>query len=100
MLKRLRLVAFALTAATSASGQDQELVTAGEAVYSAHCGACHGERLLNPGSSFDLRRLGAGDRARFDKSVMEGKGQMPAWDGVLDEKEMNQLWAYIRSKAD
>jgi mono/diheme cytochrome c family protein len=32
--------------------------------------------------------------------VTDGKGQMPAWGGVLDAKEMDQLWAYIRSKAD
>jgi mono/diheme cytochrome c family protein len=102
MLKALRagLVVCALTATERAAAQDQALVAAGAALYATHCAECHGERLVNPGSSFDLRRLGPGDRARFDTSVTEGKGQMPAWGGMLDAKEMDQLWAYIRSRAD
>jgi mono/diheme cytochrome c family protein len=102
MLKTLGagLVVCALTAAGSAAAQDQALVAAGAEVYNTHCAECHGERLVNPGSSFDLRKLGAGERARFDTSVTEGKGQMPAWGGVVDAKQMDQLWAYIRSKAD
>jgi mono/diheme cytochrome c family protein len=102
MLEGLKagLVVCALMAAGSAAAQDQALVAAGAEVYSTHCAECHGERLVNPGSSFDLRRLGAGERARFDTSVTEGKGQMPAWGGVIDAKKMDQLWAYIRSKAD
>jgi mono/diheme cytochrome c family protein len=102
MLKVLRagLAVCALTAAEGAAAQDQALITAGAEVYSTHCAECHGERLVNPGSSFDLRRLGNGERARFDTSVTEGKGQMPAWGGVLDAKQMDQLWAYIRSKGD
>jgi mono/diheme cytochrome c family protein len=102
MLKVLRagVVACASMAAESAVAQDQALVAAGAEVYTTHCAECHGERLVNPGSSFDLRKLGVGERARFDISVTEGKGQMPAWGGVLDAKEMDQLWAYIRSKAD
>jgi mono/diheme cytochrome c family protein len=106
MLKALRtgLVICAWTicawTAGSAAAQDQALVAAGAEVYNTHCAECHGERLVNPGPSFDLRKLGAGERARFDVAVAEGKGQMPAWAGVLDAKQMDQLWAYIRSKAD
>ena len=55
--------------------------------------------LINPGTTFDLRRLGADERTRFDKAVTDGKGQMPAWGGVLSPEEFDQLWAYIRSKA-
>src|SRR3954451_4755565 len=94
------LVVYVLIAAASAAAQDQALIAAGAEVYSTHCAECHGERLVNPGSSFDLRRLGTGDRARFDTSVTEGKGQMPAWGGVLDAKQLDELWAYVRSKAD
>ena len=79
---------------------DPEAVAAGGKLFEQHCAECHGERLVNPGPSFDLRKLSAGERARFDASVTEGKGQMPAWAGVLDAQQMDQLWAYIRSKAD
>jgi mono/diheme cytochrome c family protein len=55
---------------------------------------------VNTGSTFDLRRLHADERPRFDKATKEGKGQMPAWSGVLSAEEFDQLWAYIRTKAD
>ena len=42
----------------------------------------------------------ADERARFNESVTDGKGQMPAWGGQLSSQEMDQLWAYIRSRAN
>jgi mono/diheme cytochrome c family protein len=89
----------ALAMARSAAAQDRAAIEAGAKVYEENCAECHGEELRNPGAAFDLRQLGAGERARFDKSVTEGKGQMPAWGGVLSSEEFDQLWAYIRSKA-
>jgi mono/diheme cytochrome c family protein len=55
---------------------------------------------VNTGSTFDLRRLRADERPRFDKATAEGKGQMPAWGGMLSAEEFDRLWAYVRSKAD
>ena len=47
----------------------------------------------------DLRDLRQDQRDYFDQIVTDGKGQMPAWGGVLNEPELNQLWAYIRAHA-
>jgi len=94
------LVCCPLLAPHSGWAQDRAQIEAGAAVYKEKCAPCHGERLVNPGSSFDLRKLRADGRPRFDKSVTEGKGQMPAWGGMLSDEDMDQLWAYIRSKAD
>jgi len=96
---RIGVVSFALAIVQSASAQDRALIEAGTEVYATHCAECHGDKLVSPGTTFDLRRLGADERARFDKSVTDGKGQMPAWGGVLSPEEFDQLWAYIRSKA-
>ncbi len=52
-----------------------------------------------PARSPTLRELGANDRAKFDKMVMEGRGQMPAWQGIVSPQELDQLWAYVRSRA-
>jgi quinohemoprotein ethanol dehydrogenase len=82
-----------------AAAQDQAMVEAGEQVYEEHCASCHGERLRSTGAIPDLRDLGADDRARFDKAVLEGRGQMPAWEGVLSTREFDQLWAFIRRYA-
>jgi mono/diheme cytochrome c family protein len=48
----------------------------------------------------DLKELRPGDRARFDKFVAEGRGQMPAWQGTLSPEEIDQIWAYVRSRVD
>ena len=60
----------------------------------------HGDRLVSTGQTFDLRRLTAADRARFETSVRNGKNQMPPWKDVLSVEEIGQLWAYIRANAN
>lgn len=82
-----------------AAAQDSTLIAAGEMLYDEHCASCHGEKLRASGAIPDLRELGAGDRARFDEAVLEGKGQMPAWQGQLSAQELDQIWAYVRSRA-
>ncbi len=97
---RKKVVLCTLAIAPGAWAQDRSLIEAGAQVYQTHCAQCHGERLVSAGAIFDLRRLRADERPRFDKATKEGKGQMPAWGGVLSAEEFDQLWAYIRSKAD
>jgi mono/diheme cytochrome c family protein len=79
--------------------QDTAKITAGEGVYSTYCSTCHGEALVSSGQVFDLRRLGADARPRFDTSVRMGKGQMPPWKGVLTDEEFDQIWHYIQANA-
>jgi len=81
------------------SAQDASQVEAGEMLYDEHCSSCHGENLRSSGAIPDLRDLSAGDRPRFDKVVSEGKDQMPSFQGVLSAQQLDQLWAYIRSRA-
>jgi mono/diheme cytochrome c family protein len=83
----------------AASAQDRAQIEAGETLYDEHCATCHGEKLRSAGAMPDLRRLGAGDRPRFDQAVLDGRGQMPAWRGVLNAQELDALWAYIGSRA-
>jgi mono/diheme cytochrome c family protein len=96
---RLGVALIALVAASNAFAQDDAKVAAGAEVYAANCSACHGERLANSGGMPDLRKPGAGDRAKFDSMVTDGKGQMPPFAGTLSDEEIDQVWAYIRSKA-
>jgi mono/diheme cytochrome c family protein len=72
---------------------------AGEEIYAENCASCHGERLRPTGSAPDLKLLGADERAKFDMMVSQGKGQMPAWEGILSDDERNAIWDYIRSRA-
>jgi mono/diheme cytochrome c family protein len=97
---RLSLIVGALVVASAALAQDRSKIAAGTEVYAERCAACHGERLRATGAGFDLLKLRPDERARFDKAVNDGKGQMPAWGGVLSDDEIDQLWAYLRSRAD
>jgi mono/diheme cytochrome c family protein len=78
----------------------QSSADAGRDVYSEHCATCHGERLNATGAAPDLKLLRADQKARFDEMVRNGKGQMPAWEGMISDEEIGQIWAYIRSRAD
>ena len=96
----MTIAAFALAGSFGmASAQDRAAVEAGEALYAEYCAECHGENLRSSGSVPDLRDLREDQRGYFDQMVNDGKGQMPAWGGVLNEPELNQLWAYIRAHA-
>ena len=93
----LAVSALAPAASAQDAERDQAAIEAGETVYNNYCQNCHGDRLKSTGQVFDLRRLTADDRARFDNSVRNGKNQMPPWKDVLSNEEIDQVWAYIRA---
>jgi mono/diheme cytochrome c family protein len=74
----------------------------GRSIYENYCATCHGEELVNTsgGVTFDLRRLRPDEHARFVHSVLNGKNQMPPWRGVLDDQQIDDIWAYIRASVD
>lgn len=78
----------------------QSAVDAGRDVYAEHCAECHGERLMATGAAPDLTLLRADQRARFDQIVRDGKGQLPAWAGMITDEDIARIWAYIRSRAE
>jgi mono/diheme cytochrome c family protein len=78
---------------------DQDKIDAGETVYNTRCAICHGDDLVNSGQTFDLRKLKADERPRFEHSVLNGKNQMPPWKGVLSDADLDNLWHYIRAHA-
>ena len=77
----------------------QDMIAAGEQLYDEHCASCHGEKLRSTGAIPDLKEQHADGRSRFDQMVMNGRGQMPAWQGIVSQDELDELWAYIRSRA-
>lgn len=93
-------VAAVLIAVATSTAQDKSKIAAGAEVYAERCAVCHGERMRATGANFDLLQLGPNERARFDKAVNDGKGQMPPWGGVLSDEEIDQIWWYLRSRAD
>lgn len=83
-------------------GAEDAKVNAGAEVYAERCAGCHGENLQNTsgGWSFDLRRLRPDEHDRFVNSVTTGKDNMPSWYGILNDEEIEAIWAYIRATID
>jgi len=98
-LLRATIAGLALFVIGFAFAQHKEMIEAGEQVYDQNCAECHGEKLRSSGAIPDLRELPADARARFDEAVKNGRGQMPAWEGQLTPENIDQIWAYIRSRA-
>jgi mono/diheme cytochrome c family protein len=76
---------------------DPEIVAEGKALYTHHCSHCHGFNMVNAGTiAFDLRQFPHNDKARFVRSVTEGKnGRMPQWGDLLKPQEIDEIWAYV-----
>lgn len=77
----------------------------GKRVFTRHCAGCHGAegkgdgyKLLGP----DPANLTApATRKQSDKALLttihEGKPNMPSWKGLLSERDITSVMAYIRS---
>ena len=99
MILRIVMLAGAIVLGIAPAGA-QSAADAGRDVYTEHCATCHGERLNATGAAPDLKLLGADQKPRFDEMVRNGKGQMPAWEGMISDEEIGQIWAYVRSRAE
>ena len=98
---RRRRLAFAmgwLLASASALAQpadDAALAETGRRSYIGSCARCHGIGLVSTGYGFDLRTFPKDDKERFVRSVTKGLRNMPAWEGVLKNEQVDAIWAYI-----
>jgi mono/diheme cytochrome c family protein len=72
-----------------------EQVQAGGDIYERNCSPCHGPRMLDPHSAFNLRTFPRDQRERFVSAVVRGKNQMPPSGDMLKADELEALWAYV-----
>ena len=66
---------------------------AGESVFADECASCHGVDGTG-GSGPDLRGEGEGDE-EIAEAVLFGEGDMPAFDGDLDDQDIADVVAYV-----
>lgn len=86
----------ALFGAPALAQDTHPLVVEGKEAYDFLCSKCHGQAMVNPGtSSYDLRKWPINDRVGFENSVLNGKDAMPAWADILEDGELEALWAYV-----
>ena len=97
---RCRMVLVGAAVLGAMPARAQSAADAGRDLYAEHCASCHGERLNATGAAPDLKLLRAEQKAQFDQMVRNGKGQMPAWEGMISDEEISQIWAYVRSRAE
>jgi mono/diheme cytochrome c family protein len=70
-------------------------IAKGASIFSRNCSPCHGTRMQNPESAFDLRKFPHDQHERFVSSVTRGKNMMPPWGDLLDQADIEALWSYV-----
>ena len=74
--------------------------TRGGTLYASHCAICHGAQgqPVWPGTP-DFRRAGALMKpdAQLLATLRIGRGVMPAYQGILRDKDMHDVMAYLRT---
>ena len=72
----------------------QQIATGAE-IFARNCSPCHGPRMQDPESAFDLRKFPPAEHDRFVRSVTNGKNQMPPWGDLLKGDDIEAVWAYV-----
>ena len=95
----LALAAAVMPAAGGLAAQEAafapEQITTGAQIFARNCSPCHGPRMRDPESAFDLRKFPHDEHDRFVSSVTNGKNQMPPWGDLLKPEQIEALWAYV-----
>jgi mono/diheme cytochrome c family protein len=94
---RWLVVCAVIAAPAAAQDFDPAAVRKGAAIYEQNCGPCHGARMLDPNSAFDLRTFPPDQKSRFVHSVTKGLNSMPPWGDILKPDDIEALWAYVRA---
>ena len=93
------MVVLALLLAPAAAEPAQKFtpgqISAGAEIYANNCSPCHGSRMQEPGSAFNLREFPHNQRQRFIEAIMRGKNQMPPWGDFFQPDQLEALWAYV-----
>jgi len=86
---------------------DQKAINSGKSWFRGVCALCHGGRADGAGergNGADLRKFKLGFK-KFVETVhngrtIQGRSQnMPAWKGVLDDKQIYEIGAYLETLA-
>ena len=88
-------VSIVLGAAAAAQDFPPPQIEAGAKIFARNCSPCHGPRMRDPESAFDLRKFPHDEHDRFVTSVTRGRNQMPPWGDLLKPEEIEALWAYV-----
>jgi mono/diheme cytochrome c family protein len=91
----LALCGASVAAQGTASRFEPEQISKGAALFARNCAPCHGPRMVDPQSAFDLRKFPPDEKTRFVNVLMRGKNAMPPLGGLFGPEEIDALWAYV-----
>jgi mono/diheme cytochrome c family protein len=91
------VLALGVAAVRAAESFTPEQIRQGADIYERNCSPCHGPRMLDPQSAFNLRNFPPDQHDRFVAAVTRGKNQMPPWGDMLAPADVEALWAYVRA---
>ncbi len=97
MVRALAIALLVLIAACSVSRPDADAT--GEEIFRLLCSNCHGEDLRGGalGPSLASGSVSAGQPDSYiEFAVVNGKGSMPSFGNVLNDRQVDLLVAYIR----
>ena len=74
-------------------------------VFHKNCGSCHagGNNIMNPEKTLtkeSLEKNGVNNLDAIKALVTKGKAPMPAFESLLDEKQINDVSAYVLEQAE
>ncbi len=72
-----------------------EQIKQGAALFARNCAPCHGARMADPQSAFDLRKFPQDEKTRFVNVLTRGKNAMPPLGGLFGPDDIDALWAYV-----
>lgn len=98
-MKLSHMAIFILAAGFAFPSMALDLVN-GRKIYERHCMGCHspaGQGVMPNMPNFERGdRLFKTDRELID-SVRDGNGVMPSFNGILDDRQMEDVVAYLRT---
>ena len=90
-----------LSIAGLAQSQSQEATEfeKGRQQFHRTCAQCHGRNMISSGVTvYDLRKFPLDQQDRFIASLVNGKGNMPAFRDALTSEQMHALWVYVSAR--
>jgi len=94
---RMGMLAAGLTFAGAVFGAD---INNGGRLYSLHCVSCHGPNgvpTMVGAPDFKRSQVLLRPDAQLTQSLKRGRGAMPAYLGIMNERELLDVVAYLRT---
>ena len=93
------LMLFSIAGLAQGQSQESSEYEKGRQQFHRTCAQCHGRNMISSGVTvYDLRKFPLDQQDRFIASLVNGKGNMPAFKDALTSDQIRALWAYVSAR--